>query len=408
MELWQFAEQILPAERIKTKLIDVITYASDAGFYQLIPKAVVLPVNEEEVKQLFTFSHEQKIPLVFRAGGSSLSGQCITDGILVDLSRFWNKINIEDNAALVRVQPGITGAMVNAYLKRHSCKIGPDPSSISAAMMGGILSNNASGMCCGVKLNSYHTTKYIRFILPDGNTYSTEIAEDYHRFVTDNKVLADELTSLRSIILRNEALLNKIRSKYQTKNTVGYSLNALADYEHPLDIFAHLLIGAEGTLAFIAEAVMQTVPDLPYKSTTLLYFTDIYAACKAIEPLIAAGAEMVELMDRASLRSVENVKGMDPFIKTLPEPTAALLIEFQEKEEALLNKRVETFGRAAELSLNDPTFKRPGAKAFYWKIRKGCSCRRCCKGQWYYCYTGRCGFSAAFIRRCYFRFTGIV
>ncbi|MFT4154635.1 FAD-binding and (Fe-S)-binding domain-containing protein [Parafilimonas sp.] len=364
----------MPAERIKTRLIDVITYASDAGFYQLIPKAVVQPVNEDEVKQLFTLSHQYNIPLVFRAGGTSLSGQCITDGILIDLSKFWNKLAIEEQAARVRVQPGITGAMVNTYLKKHACKIGPDPSSISAAMMGGILSNNASGMCCGVRFNSYHTTKYIRFILPDGNMYSTEVEADYDRFITNNKTLAGELSNLRNEILNKIALRDKIRSKYQTKNTVGYSLNALVDYVRPLDMFAHLLIGAEGTLAFIAEAVMKTIPDLPYKSTALLYFTDIYAACKAIEPLIAAGAEMVELMDRASLRSVENVKGIDPVIKTLPEPVAALLAEFQEVDEALLNNRVDGFlNTAKDLSLlNKPAFTKDAAqREFYWKIRKG-------------------------------------
>ena len=366
--------KILPAERIKSRLIDVITYASDAGFYQLIPKAVVQPVNEDEVKQLFALSHQQNIPLVFRAGGTSLSGQCITDGILIDLSKFWNKISIENNAAFVRVQPGITGAMVNTYLKKYACKIGPDPSSISAAMMGGILSNNASGMCCGVKYNSYHTAKYIRFMLPSGEMYSTEVKTDYERFVANNRMLAEELVNLRNIVLNNSALSDKIRFKYQTKNTVGYSLNALVDYEHPLDIFAHLLIGAEGTLAFIAEAVMQTIPDLPYKSTALLYFTDIYAACKAIEPLIASGAEMVELMDRASLRSVENIKGIDTVIKTLPEPVAALLVEFQDSNETLLNAKVDAFlNTAEELSLlNKPAFTKDATqREFYWKIRKG-------------------------------------
>ncbi|MEO8583800.1 MAG: FAD-binding oxidoreductase, partial [Flavitalea sp.] len=158
-------KRILPDALIKTRLIDLVTYASDAGFYHLIPKAVVLPVNEEEIAAIFTFSHKHNIPVVFRAGGTSLSGQSITDGILVDLSQFWKKILIEENGESVRVQPGITGAMVNAYLKKFHRKIGPDPSSINAAMMGGIISNNASGMCCGVKFNSYHTTKSIRFIL---------------------------------------------------------------------------------------------------------------------------------------------------------------------------------------------------------------------------------------------------
>lgn len=143
------------------------------------------PSSEEEVISLFQFSHRHKIPLVFRTGGTSLSGQSITDGILVDLSQFWNKIKIEEDGELVRVQPGITGAMVNAFLKKYHRKIGPDPSSINAAMMGGILSNNASGMCCGVKMNAYHTTKYIRFILPDGKIFTTEKSEDYTRFESE-------------------------------------------------------------------------------------------------------------------------------------------------------------------------------------------------------------------------------
>jgi D-lactate dehydrogenase len=164
----------IEADRVKDRLIDRVSYASDAGFYQLIPEAVVHAKGEEEISALLRFCKENKTPLVFRAGGSSLSGQSITDGILCNLSQHWKMCKPEQNGQFVRVQPGITGAMVNARLKPFSRKIGPDPSSISAAMMGGILSNNASGMCCGVANNCYHTTKFIKFILPDGKTYSTE------------------------------------------------------------------------------------------------------------------------------------------------------------------------------------------------------------------------------------------
>ena len=172
-------EKILPAHRVKTRYIDLISFASDAGFYHLVPKAVVQPIDEDEIISLFEFSQKHALPLVFRTGGTSLSGQSITDGILVDLSSSWKNISVEENGKTVRVQPGITGAMVNAHLKRFSRKIGPDPASISAAMMGGIISNNSSGMCCGVKLNSYHKLNYLRFILSSRHTYSTEIKEDY-------------------------------------------------------------------------------------------------------------------------------------------------------------------------------------------------------------------------------------
>ena len=179
MEIAKLLEEILPADRIKCRLIDIAAFASDAGFYYLKPKAVVQPNTEEEIKSLFRFSQTHKIPLTFRAAGTSLSGQSISDGILVDLSKSWAAIKIENAGEQVRVQPGITGAIVNAHLLKHLKKIGPDPASINSAMMGGILSNNASGMCCGVSKNSYHTTKYIRFILPNGKIYSTEFKEDY-------------------------------------------------------------------------------------------------------------------------------------------------------------------------------------------------------------------------------------
>jgi D-lactate dehydrogenase len=366
--------KILPEPRIKNRFIDLVSFASDAGFYYLLPKAIVQPISEAEIVALFKFSQQHRIPLVFRTGGTSLSGQAITDGILVDLSQFWNKIRIEENGLLVRVQPGITGAMVNTYLKKHQRKIGPDPSSISAAMMGGILSNNASGMCCGVALNSYHTTKYIRFMLPDGNIFTTENPADYERFEIECGKLFLGLAAIRDLIAANPSLHTLIRKKYLTKNTVGYSLNAFIDHQHPLDILAHLLIGAEGTLAFISEAVLKTVPDYPYKSTALLYFPTIYDACQAIIPLTIAGALMVELMDRASLRSVENMPGMPAIVKTLPEGAAALLIEFQEESHAMLDERVNNFlSSSADLSLiNAPIFTTdPKEQDFLWKVRKG-------------------------------------
>lgn len=365
---------LLGEDRVKSRLIDRIAYASDAGFYYLLPKAVVQPVNEEEIAALFKFSLEQAVPIVFRGGGTSLSGQSITDGLLVDLSRYWTRHYVENEGRTIRVQPAITGAMANAYLKKFGRKIGPDPSSINAAMMGGIISNNASGMCCGVKHNSYHTTRHIRFILTSGKVFTTENPLDYERFELECPNLASELSQLRQQINLNPKLYNLIRNKYQTKNTVGYSLNAFIDYVHPFDIFAHLLVGGEGTLAFISEAVLETIPDRLYKSTALLCFEDIYAACQFIIPLTGAGAEMVELMDRASLRSVENMEGIDPFIRTLPEGAAALLVEFQDDDLDHLNYLVTSFLTTAadQHFLKQPIFSTDHKQRdFLWKIRKG-------------------------------------
>lgn len=367
-------QSILPPDRIRCKLIDLVSFAADAGFYYLRPKAVVNPVSEQEIQALFAFSHQHNIPLTFRTAGTSLSGQAITDGILVDLSKFWNRIRIEENGGTVRVQPGITGGMVNAMLKKYGKKIGPDPASIQSAMIGGIVSNNASGMCCGVQKNAYHTIKYVRFMLPNGQTYSTETPGDHERFRAECPSLAASIHSLRSLILGNPTLFDLIREKYRTKNTVGYSVNALIDYEHPLDILAHLMVGAEGTLGFISEVVLQTVPDYPEKSTGLLCFADIQTACKAIAPLIGSGAEAVELMDNASLRSVAHLPGIPELLAQLPATGVALLTEYQAYTREEVNAKLSNFSRIMEgfpFAIPPEFTDDPYKQAFLWKIRKG-------------------------------------
>ena len=365
---------IIPTSRIRSDLFDRVTYASDAGFYYLVPKAVVQPVSETEIKNLFHFAREKQLPLVFRAGGTSLSGQCVTDGILVDLSQHWSNLTIEDNGKHVRVQPGITGAMVNARLRSSGRKIGPDPSSISAAMMGGILSNNASGMCCGVAQNAYHTLRDLRFMLPNGHAYTKSDSSDRAAFEQNEPALYALMADIRQSILSDDALRERIRNKYKMKTTVGYSLNAFIDHEHPIDIFSHLLIGGAGTLAFISQALLETIPEHPFRSTALLYFPDIHQACSAIPMLVESGAAMAELMDRASLRSVQEMVGMPAVVRTLPDGAAALLIEYQEPDRDTLSSKVNGFlaDVGAMNLLHAPVFTEdPTEQAFLWKVRKG-------------------------------------
>ena len=180
--------KILPPERVKTRLIDRYAYASDASHFYLVPQAVVQPISIDEIQKIFAFSHQHNIHITFRAGGTSLSGQGVTDGLLVDLSNYWRKIKPEHNGDTVRVEPAVIGANVNVALKKYGRKMGPDPASINACMMGGILSNNSSGMCCGVVQNSYHTLKYLTFVLPNGLIFNTEKPEDYARFEKEANV----------------------------------------------------------------------------------------------------------------------------------------------------------------------------------------------------------------------------
>jgi D-lactate dehydrogenase len=373
-ELGEQLRALIDPERILTRPIDRIAFASDASLYRLIPRAVVQPVGAEEVRRLFQFSREHKIPLTFRAGGTSLSGQAISDGILVDVGRFWRAGNVEESGRSVRVQPGLIGQQANNILKLYAAKIGPDPASITAARMGGILSNNASGMCCGVAQNAYHTLRSMTFMLPSGTLIDTAAADADARFRACEPKLAEGLLELKWQLEANADLSARIRGKYRMKNTTGYSLNAFLDFATPVEIFSHLLIGAEGTLAFIAEAVLETVPDLPVKYTGLLLFADLHAACAAIAPLREAGAAALELMDRASLRSVEDKSGIPPAIRTLPEAAAALLVEFQTADVAAVEQNAARAQAAvAGLALLRPAmFTNDSAEQErLWNIRKG-------------------------------------
>jgi D-lactate dehydrogenase len=362
------------SSRILIRPIDLIAYASDASFYRLIPKAVVQTQGLEEIRALFAFSQQQQIPMTFRAAGTSLSGQSISDGLLVDIARNWREVKVEEGGRTIRVQPGVIGARANLALVPYRAKIGPDPASIATCTMGGILSNNSSGMCCGVEQNAYHTLKSMKFMLPSGTLIDTASPDAEAQFHALEPELARGILGLKDKLERNSNLRERVRDKYKRKNTTGYSLNAFLDFDTAVDIFQHVLIGAEGTLAFIAEAVLNTVPDLPVKYTGLLLYNDLYAAADSIVPLRQAGAKALEIMDRAALRSVEDQSGIPASIKTLPEGASGLLVEFQSAEES---KRAELEALAREavsgLKLFEPArFTHAAAEqALLWKIRSG-------------------------------------
>lgn len=365
---------IVGDDHVLTRPIDLAAYASDASVYHLVPQAVVRPQSIDHVRQLFSICRLHHVPLTFRAAGTSLSGQAVTDGVLADVSRHWRGVEILDGGRRVRVEPGVVGAAVNGHLKASRAKIGPDPASLQACMMGGILANNSSGMCCGTAQNAYHTLESLVFVLPSGTVIDTAHPQADAALRAAEPALAKGLLNLQREIATNPCVQAKIRRKYLTKNTTGYSLNAFLDFDRPVDILAHLLVGSEGTLAFIASATLRTVPDLPVKYTGLLLFPTIRDACAAIVPLRDAGAVAIEVMDRAALRSVERQAGVPASIARLPAEAAGLLVEFQVADEASRGS-LETAAAAGVggLRLVEPArFTHASAEqAALWKVRQG-------------------------------------
>jgi len=396
-EITQELRDLLGPKKVLSRLIELTAKAGDASIYRLTPRVVVQPDDIDDVKLILDYCTRRGLYLTFRAAGTSLSGQAVTDGVLVEIAHGWKGMRFLDDAHLVAVEPGVIASNVNAFLAPYHAKIGPDPASINACMMGGVAANNASGMCCGVEFNSYHTLSSLRVVLPDGYVLDTALADCNERLEADRPELVKGLREIRSAIVSDSELADRIRRKFSIKNTCGYSMNAFVDFEKPADILSHLVIGSEGTLAFLAEITLKTLPDMPFKATALVYFVDLVDAGKAIAPLEQAGAAVLEIMDRASMLSVAEEMNYPFDIGVANEPNAvsgsgarveigsggreivtsncaALLIEFQEVSEPDLQNRLAEAQRVlSEYRLLTPVnFTRDEkVRGDYWHMRKG-------------------------------------
>ncbi|WCD79730.1 FAD-binding and (Fe-S)-binding domain-containing protein [Pseudomonas sp. TUM22785] len=336
----QTAERLIPRERRFDDPLSTLAFGTDASFYRLIPKLIVRVESEAEVIALLKAAHAEQVPVTFRAAGTSLSGQAISDSVLIVLGDNWNGRDIRKGGEQIRLQPGVIGAQANAWLAPYGRKIGPDPASINACKIGGIVANNASGMCCGTAQNSYHTLAGLRLVLADGTLLDSEDPLSVAAFHATHGALLERLGELGRQTRDNPELAAKIRHKYRLKNTTGLSLNALVDYDQPLDILTHLLVGSEGTLGFISAVTYDTVPEHPHKASALIVFPDVETCCRAVPVLKTQPVSAVELLDRRSLRSVQEKPGMPAWVKGLSANACALLIESRAASGSLLHEQL--------------------------------------------------------------------
>ncbi len=372
--LIQALSRSFPAPQLITDPLRLLAYGTDASFYRMIPEVIVVVESEAEVQALLALARLHERSLTFRAAGTSLSGQAITDGILALVGEGFDSCDIAPDAGSVRLGAATIGGRVNARLAPFGRKIGPDPASINACKIGGIAANNASGMCCGTAQNSYRTLAGLRVILADGAVLDSEDAASVAGFHHSHAPLLRELEQLAAATRADEDLAARIRRKFKIKNTTGYSLNALIDFDDPIDILTHLMIGSEGTLAFLSRITYRTVAEDPCKASALVFFPDIESACQAVIGLKPQPVSAVELLDRPALRSVQDKPGLPPLIRRLGDAAAALLIEVRADNAALLQQRIDlALGALAGIaSVEPPVFSTdPATCEMYWKVRKG-------------------------------------
>jgi D-lactate dehydrogenase len=361
-------------DRIFHDPLYTLALGTDASFYRLIPEMVIRAKDETEVSLILRECSGLGINVTFRAAGTSLSGQAVTDSVLLIAGNMWKDFHINDDATEIRLQPGLTGGRVNSLLSPYGRKIGPDPASIDSAMIGGITANNASGMCCGTARNSYQTVAGIRLVFADGTLLDTSDNSSKKEFSESHSELLASLSALSQKVKASNPLAERIRKKYRIKNTTGYSLNALVDFSDPFDIIEHLMIGSEGTLGFISEVTLKTVIEHRYRASSLMIFPDIEKACMAVSLLKVTPVSAVEIIDRAGLRSVENEKGMPEFLKFLKQDECALLVETVAAGKDELSQNIESIiGEVNKIHL-EREIRFTDIRAEYemlWKIRKG-------------------------------------
>ena len=365
---------LLPPERLVTDPLRLLAWGTDASFYRLVPKIAVVVETEAEVVRVVAECARARLPLTFRAAGTSLSGQAISDSVLVLLGDGWRGCAPGADGATIALQPGVIGAVANRALAPYGRKIGPDPASIDAAMIGGIAANNASGMCCGTAQNSYRTLAGLRVVLADGAVVDTRDPGSRAAFAASHGGLLRGLADLARATQADAALAARIRHKYRLKNTTGYSLNALVDFADPFDVLAHLMIGSEGTLGFISEITYRTVPEHADRASALILFDDLDTACRAVSRLARAPVAAVELADRAALRSVEGKPGLPAGLAEVPVDGAALLVEARAATAAALADDVAAVHAAlAGIATRGPVrfSTDPGECARLWAVRKG-------------------------------------
>ncbi|MBS6484791.1 FAD-binding and (Fe-S)-binding domain-containing protein [Veillonella sp.] len=363
--------------RVYTDYLRRYAYGVDASCYSYLPKVVVKAEDEREVRRLIRLCQQCGTPFTFRAAGSSLSGQCSSEDVLIVCNDGFKKMEVIDDGKALKCECGVIGSDANDLLKPYNRKIGPDPATLATALVGGILNNNSSGMCCGTAQNSYKTIRSIRVVLLDGSILDTSDQKSIDQFLKEKPQMVEDILQLRKDILADEELTHLIHHKYKIKNTTGYGLNSLVDFEDIIDIINHLFIGSEGTLGFVSEIVYNTVEDVPYKGCGLMFFKTLNDASLAVVALANMGRDKVvaaEMMDYQSLKAVQSLDNVPEFVREVPEGTSAILFQTESYSKETVDENLAFIkDKLKDIPTAIPSLYSQDPKEYdsWWAIRKG-------------------------------------
>ena len=386
-------------DRIYTDELRTLGWGTDASFYRQIPKVVIRSDGEDQIAKIIRACNQYHLPFTFRAAGTSLSGQSVSDSVLIVAGKHWERYEVGPDQETIRLQPGIVGSRVNEILKPYGRVFPPDPASIGSAMVGGIVINNASGMNCGVHANSDRMMVSARIILTDGTVVDTSDEKSKEAFRKSHPDFIKKIEDLRDRVRADQELSDRIKLKYSIKNVTGLNIRPLLAYDDPFDIMAHCMVGSEGTLAFLSEVTMKTLHDYPFKASAMVYFMTMKESCEAVVAMkkLKAGDEdlkmsaenlmvkSAEMLDYKSLSSVDDPvylqyqKDVDAGKIAGVEPgdyhnLTAILTETKAVTHEQLLEKIEKIKEClSQFSLYIPAefTEDPAIYGKYWAIRSG-------------------------------------
>lgn len=359
-------KEFISTERIYTDDMRCLAWGTDAGFYRMIPKIVVRSENTAEVSKLLALAYAMDIPVTFRAAGTSLSGQAVSDSVLVVAGKNWENYRISEDGKTISLQPGIIGARVNEILVPYGRFFTPDPASKKSAMVGGIVMNNASGMNCGTHANSDRVLRSMGIIFADGTLLDTAKSESRAAFEATHGDVIKEIIAIRDEIRADAELTKRIEYKYSIKNVTGLNIRPFVTYDDPFDIIAHLMVGSEGTLGFMYRGDFNTAPIKAMAASAMVYFDDMAEASRAVVALKkGAPVDSCEMLDRKSLESVHDTTGTG---------LTALLMDTKADTEEELNENIRKITEvlAGFRLFKEATFTTdPKIYGPWWALRSG-------------------------------------
>lgn len=339
-------EQKLSGELHTHKLSRVI-YATDASVYQEIPDAIVLPKDDQDIIRTIKFAHQHQIPIIPRSGGTSLAGQCVGKGIVIDISKYMNKILDFDAAKkTIWVQPGVIRDELNHYLKPHGLFFGPNTSTANRCMIAGMVGNNS----CGSSSIKYGSTREhvleLRTVLSDGSEahFKAMNGSEIHA-LTEQETLEGNIYKAVIETLTDPIVQHNIHEHFPdkeiTRRNTGYAIDELVKLRPfketgPDFNFCKLLAGSEGTLAF-TTAIKLNLDPLPHPEKIVVcpHFKSINEAMRAVPLIMALDPDMCELMDKIILDCTKANKQQEKNRFFLDgDPEAILMVQFNEKEPA--------------------------------------------------------------------------